>query len=310
MHNGRHHSRTTPEATMALWQPGMLLIILVMIGLSPIRTAHAQEESPQLPRIAANTLVDDPDALRWNAVVLLARPTISSGDVDALPNSIRQTVSSFVLTILATVQASVDATSGETRYRLREVGVGYSVSLDGELKVVTADQAADMGVRLGFIQRRMLAENERQLGTARRVASTSTLMMFDTPAILQRGGAHQDYIMRHFVWVDARSGRHATLVWLLREDAAGGLLVVDEPLRWLPAGMKENRKIHVDEDKFLLGGIPTERAFALENLPPGKEILWTADARRVAALRHYDMQSLKDLTTALSAALQAIRTQR
>lgn len=263
--------------------------------------------SREITRLAAGTVVEDPDAARWNAVVLLARPQIASGDVDALPATIRGTVASFVLTILATVQPYTDATTGTSKFRLKDVGVGYSMDVDGQLKVVTLQDYSKLGVRLGFFQRQMLSENEKQLSTVRVIAKTSTLTVFDTPALLFRRGAHRDFIIRHFIWIDANTGRNAALTWLLKSGPSG-LQVVDEPFRWMPAGMKENRRIHVDGDEFMLGGIPTERAFALENLPPGKQVQWTTESKQLAARSGYDRDSLRQLTLALNEALQSVRS--
>lgn len=259
-----------------------------------------------LPRIEAGTLVEDSDASRWNRVVLLAKPRIASGDVDAVPKSARTAAANFVLTILATVTAE-DAGNASSVYRLDELGVGYCMNIDGQLKIVTSDKARSMGLYLGFIQSNMLSENEKQLDTVRVITRTTTLVIFDTPAILLRQAQHQDFLMRHFVWVDSRTGRNAALVWLLKQDATGTWKVADEPMRWLPPGMKEDRAIHVDGDEFSFFGIPNDRAFALEDLPPGKPIEWTAEARRLAAMGSYPDDVLRELTTALNAALQSSR---
>lgn len=277
-------------------------------GQLPAQTTAAQNKV--LPRIASGTLVEDPQADRWNQVVLLARPKISSGDTDALPASVQTAVSSLILSIVATVKQE-SQTSGEPYFRLAEVGVGYATSVDGELKIVTLQGAAAAGKRLGFFQRQMLSENEKQIAAIPILAHTSTLLIFDTPSILQRDAQHRDFVMRHFVWINSQSGKLSMLVWLLREDSAlhpsEGLRVVDEPLRWVPAGMKEVREIHVDGKEFSLLGIPSERAFALEDLPPGKQIPWTPEAQAFAGLRSFSDSQLRELTIALNAALQALR---
>ncbi len=76
-------------------------------------------------------------------------------------------------------------------------------------------------------------------------------------------------------------------------------------MRWVPAGTKELREIHVDEGAFILG-IPTERAFALEDLPPGKDIPWTRQTAMVAALPTYDDAHTSELVGALREALAAV----
>jgi hypothetical protein len=219
----------------------------------------------------------------------------------------RGVASSFVLTILATIEPYRESDTAQTRYRLSELGFGFSKEVDGKLTVIGSDDYEHLGLRLGFVEQRTLAQNEKQLDLPRLVARTSTLMMFDVPAIMSRDGKHEDFVMRHFVWIDARSGQNSALVWLLKPDKTRGLTLVDDPLRLVRAGTREDRQIHVDSSQFILGGIPTERSFALESLPPGLSIPWTQAARRHAAQPSYDAQSMEALTTALNAALQSVR---
>jgi hypothetical protein len=274
------------------------------------RPAIAQEPSwRSLSRIAAGTLVENSDSQRWNRIVLLARPKLSSGDVERIPASIRSTVSTFILTILATVEPTTEEGTGETKYRLAELGVGYSMDVGGDLKVVTVANASDAGVSLGFISRQMLSENEKQLATARVIARTSTLAIFDSPAILFRDDSHKDFVIRHLVWIDSRTGSGSMLVWLLEQNGDDRLSVVaDEPIRWLPPGMKEVRDIHVDGNEFSLLGIPSKRAFALEDLPSGKQVPWTQEALALAAQESFNQDSLRQLTGALNQALQVLKT--
>lgn len=305
----RSVAQSVPQGALATSAIVSLWLIAATQGIYAQDTdGQATGRSARLPRVEAGTMVESPDAKRWNRVVLLARPRIASGDVNSLPKSIKNIVSSFVLSILATSEAYVDAESGAQRYRLAEVGVGYAMDIGGELKIVTVADAAKVGARLGFIQRQMLTENQKQLDTARLVARTSTITVFDTPALLWRQGEHRDYIMRHFIWIDSRTGKNSALAWLMQTNVQGELEVADEPMRWIPAGLKEDRAIHVDGDEFLLGGIPTEKAFALEDLPPGKDVAWTAEAREYAAHSRFDLETLKSLTFALNSALKSLKS--
>lgn len=258
-----------------------------------------------LRKLPAGTLAEPKEHDTWNRVIALARPKIASGDIDALPASIRSAVSSFVLTIMAKVEKQADG-----KYRLADVGAGYSVPIDGTLTVVTPDKAIEVGASLGFVQRQMLSQNDSQLKAIPVIAQNSQLLIFDTPAILLRDSTHVDLTMRHFVWLDWDSGKTATLVWLLQPDsnasrAGSPLRVVDEPLRWLPPGLKESREIHVDGQEFSLLGIPTQRAFALEDLPPGRELEWSPAGKRVAGLTTYSSDQLRDLAAALNESLAA-----
>ncbi len=277
---------------------------LIAVSLS---IAHAAAQSNTLPhgvlsRIAAGTPVDNSAGQRWNRVVMLSRPSIERGDVDAVSKTIRDATASVMVTILATIESSTNA-QGEVRFRMTDVGVGSSAEIDGEWKVVTLESANQLGLSFGFIQRQLLYENDKQFRKLQLIAKTTTLAIFDAPTIMLRNGQHRDYQMRHFVWIDSSSGASATLVWLLERDAQGQLRTIDEPAQWLPAGLKEKRVIHVDRDEFTLG-IPGGRAFALCELPPGKPIPMNAEAQHLAALPQYSMDELRALTTALNRAIQ------
>lgn len=286
--------------------------LLVMWGLSCVplgccESAHGQDTQAlqSLPRIAAGTQVGDPNASRWNRVVLLAKPRIATGDVDQLSETIRAASTAFTLTILATVK-TYSATDGSQRFRLAEVGVGYSAPIKGVQRVISYDTAEQQGADPGFIGRQVLSQNEEQLKSAVTVVHSSTLRVFDTPAILHRQGMHRDYTARHLVWIDPQTGRGAMVVWLLVKVGGDQLKPANEPLRLVATGTAEDRKIHVDGAEFLLG-IPSERAFAVEDLPPGTSIAWTRALAKVAALPRYTAQSLGVLSGALNQAVKATR---
>lgn len=260
----------------------------------------------ELQRIEAGTLISAENAhAHWNRVVLLARPRIASGDVESLPTAIRESVSDFVLTIMASVEEFPDPNTAEPRFRLADVGLGYSTDVDGELRAVSVADAGKAGVNLGLFARMLLIENEKQLKTAKIVTRTSTLMIIDAPAYVLRDGEHYECVMRHFIWVDTSTGRNAALVWLIDQDSTGNPIVdLSELPRWAPAGLQEDRAIHVDGREFNMFGIPGKKAFAMESMPPGKAVAWTEEARSLAALPSYTVDTLRSLSDALNAMLQ------
>lgn len=264
--------------------------------------------SRSIQKIEAGVKAKQEGAHRWNRVVMLAKPRIASGDTDAVTEFIQQTVSKFVLTILASVEEST-LSSEDQRYRLAEVGIGHSVRLGEEWIVITPDNYESSGVRLSFLERQVLAENQRQFAEIRTVVRTSTLLIFDAPSLILYDGRHQEFVMRHLVWIDSKSGRHWTLIWLLRpsglEKSEAKLLqtLATEPICLWDHTDVEDRAIHVDGREFTLG-IPGKRAFALEKLPAGKSIGWNETTRELAALSAYNEDSLRSLLTAINQAMQ------
>tara|TARA_R110002049_G_scaffold4601_6_gene32876 strand:+ start:71330 stop:72193 length:864 start_codon:yes stop_codon:yes gene_type:complete len=246
---------------------------------------------------------------RWNCVLFVAKPRISSGDTNKLGQTIRRAVSTLNLTILASVRRDENGT-----HRLVDVGVGYSVPIAGKQTVISSQTASQLGASLGLIARHVLNENEKQLAKVCVVTRSSTLLIFDTPAIMHRGDQHRDYTIRHFCWIDPASGVAATLVWMLGRDPDGVLRVINEPMRVVPAGTVEDRGIHVDGGEFMLG-IPSQRAFALESLPPGLSVPWPVDGDAVdlatlACQSSYDEKTLTRLATKLNQAIASANGQR
>lgn len=248
--------------------------------------------------IAPGTIVGNEQAASWNRVVLLATPRIASGDTTKLSDAVRAAVSSLTLTILATVKSEPNE-AGQTVFRLEEVGIGYSTAINDKLTLVSTDSADKLGAKLGFYGRQMLSENGKQLANVRLIVHTTTIAVFDTPSIMLRDGQHKDFITRHLLWLDPRTGKMATAVWLLSILNEGQFAVAEKELRVVTVGTRENRKIHVDGRSFFLG-IPTSRSFALEDLPPGADFAWTEAAKKLAAKKEYYGKELDELATALN----------
>jgi len=318
----------------------VLILVVITVALVPTHRPIAQESataiSRTVQRVPAGVIVRQDGSSRWNRLVMIAKPRIASGDTGALPTFIQQTISKFVLTILATVderqelgssiapeasssgglpvpQAGSDSRSlTQNRYRLVEVGVGHSVQVSDKLVVILPDDSEKHGVRLSFLERQVLSENQRQFADIRTVVRTSNLLMFDVPSILLRDGEHQEFTMRHLVWVDSKTGVLSTLIWLLQDPQVDAesqnqgapvamQVVIAEPIRCWDNSQLEDRAIHVDKREFTLG-IPGKRAFALEAMPTARVMQWSEAARRLGGLFSYSKKDLVALLSALSAA--------
>jgi hypothetical protein len=282
----------------------MSFVWLCLGLLSAGLPAQSQDKPPRpLATIAPNTIVGDELATNWNRVVLLATPRIASGDTAKLPEGVRAAVSKLTLAILATVQRAGEGTETES-YRLLEVGVAYSAPIHGQLTTISYQSAPKLGAILDFYSRQMLSENEKQLANVKLIVRTSTLAIFDAPTIMLRHGQHKDFATRHLVWIDAKTGKMALLVWLLATDREGRTTVAEKTLRVVAPGIEEDRRIHVDSRNFFLG-VPSTRAFALEDLPPGVDIAWTESAAPLAARKAYCEQELNELAASLNQVLSS-----
>jgi len=307
-----HHICPPPIAGRAVAGPRLAIIALTC--LAPF--AAAAEEKPLEPRpmsvIEAGTVVDDPDRDRWNRIVLLATPRFTSGDTGDVSESIKEAVTGFTFAILATVrpvETSIPvADQTAPRHELVEVGIGHCMRVNDRLTVVAPD-ATMAGLSLDFLGRQVLNAKQKSLGEIVCVGHHATAFVFDAPSLMLRSDEHEEFIVRHLVRIDPQSGTCSTCAWLVSNDDDGSLEPVDEPLRIIDGGTREERPIHVDGRRFTFG-LPTKRAFAVEDLPPGRRVDWSRSLRNAADSPTYSDEALDRLVTELDTAVASLRTLR
>lgn len=283
---------------------GWLVIACTVLAAGGIsQAADARVES--LPRVQAGAVVPNPDAGRWNRVIYQAVSRITQGDASSVPATIRARVPRFTLVLLATA-TNTSVAGAPPLYRLAEVGAGYAVPLGGQLTVVSTDNPPS-AAGIDSLGRQVLAGNGRKLDEARRVGVSDTMQVVDIDSLFLIGRRHAPLVMRHFIWVDPGTGRCTCCVWLLEKRPTGGLAPTGHPPRWLQAGTRDDRAIHVDASKFFLG-MPTKDAFALTSLPPGVDLAWSAELRQIAARPAYGIRDLQQLALAIGDALAPLRT--
>ncbi len=280
-----------------------IVAYLIVLSLSAATNVLGQTlnfEKRSLSRIEAGTLVEDEGTAAWNRLLMVANTRLTQGDTSALSQNIRDSVSAFRLTLMAKV-GQVPATPGKNAlFQLQSVGVGYASNVRGKLTIVDVANASKLGLELDFVARQILSENEKQLVNVSLVATSPTVAIFDVPSLMHRKQKHLEFITRHFLWLDAKSGRLTMLIWLLEKNVPNSpVRVADEPLRLVTLPVHEERVIHIDGSAFFLG-IPAKQAFALEDLPPGKSISWTDELKMVAAFEKFDEGSLSSIAQGLN----------
>lgn len=228
-------------------------------------------------------------------MILVADARVNSGETAAVSQSIAKAATRCSLTLMATVQR----VGPQKQYRLAELGVGYSIMtkpIDQQPRrvVISSDTLSESGVSLGLIAGQALRRNEQALGDVRVLAKTDSACLFDAPSIMSTDRGHQKLVTRHLVFISPETGQGEMLVWLLLPPGRAPRLMETAP-RAVPFGTVETRNVHVDGNAFNLFGIPSELAFALEDLPPGTNLRWTDALRRIAALDAYDAKQFAQL---------------
>lgn len=253
----------------------------------------------RIEMIKPGTEIGDESPRGWSHLVLLAKPRIGVGDVDAIPKTAIHYGSMFSFTILANVRAEGSADGDNKRYFLERVAIGMATSVQGRNLIVTSEQTS--GADVGFIGRAVMKENDRILGTdVRQVARTRTMDVFDANAVILRNNQHRPMVIRHVIVVAPQTGQLTAFVWLLARDGQDRYTVAENAVQMLPPRMHEDRVLSVDSRKFTLG-IPSADAFALARLPQGTPVKYSKSLLTLAATRRFTPETALSLENELQA---------
>ncbi|WP_417737349.1 pyruvate kinase [Rosistilla oblonga] len=251
-----------------------------------------------LERIPAGTVITPDGAKGWSDLLLFVNGSLGKGDVDAASSTVKHYASLFNIAYMANV-----ANDAEGRFTLDKIGVGFTTKIDGQDVVITSDTHKSLGADLGMIGGAVFSANERALSEIVQVARYRDGAIFDAPTIMLRDGKHKKVIVRFFVWVSPQ-GSVGTVCWVLDGYGGSRYVVPNKEIVLLRPQLVENRVMHVDGDRFTLG-IPSEDAFAVVSLPPGREYKIDDDLATLIAKKRYDAQSFFDTVQKLSKSLAA-----
>jgi len=243
--------------------------------------------------IKPGTQIGDTPPQGWSHLVLLAKPRIGVGDVDAIPKSAIHFAGMFSFTILANVRSEGNGDAEKKRHFLERVAIGMATDVQGRNLIVTSDQT--FGADVGFIGRAVMRENDRILSSdMRQVARTRTMDVLDANAMMLRNNQHKQMVMRHVILVAPQTGQLTAFVWLLNRDSGDQYSLADNAIQMLPPQMHEDRVLSVDSRKFTLG-IPSNDAFALARLPQGTGVKYSKGLTTLAVLRRFTPETALNL---------------
>ncbi len=280
----------------------VLVASVLMLGLSSPAAGETKSRNVRLSPIKPGTTIDSKKAVSdGSQLVLLAKPRVAAGDVNSASAKVRNYASMFNMVLIA--KTSRDS-SGE--YRLNDLAVGNGVRRNGGWTIVSSDSHEEHGVELDFFARQVLSRSEGSLRQARVLAIGDSYRVFDAEAIVRHDSDHQRMKIRHIVWVNKKSGRLATMQWLLRPAPGGGLQMVEDVVHALPPKYLEDRVFSVKADEFTFG-VPSEKALAIDKLPSGKLVPVTPELKKLASVASYSGETEELLVAELNRAIQAAR---
>jgi hypothetical protein len=252
-----------------------------------------------MQRITPGTVIDENARDGEQRLVLLAKSRLASGDVDETSRMVRDYAGMFHLAILAHVVS--EQNGGTTRYRLARVAVGLCLPIKGRNVVISSSTHSRLGAGLNFIAKRVLAGGEENLDDVVQIARHPAISIFDAKAIVLHDGEHRDMVVRHMVWVNPQSGTLGTLVWQLAENAKG-YRMAQSVMQVLPPSFVEDRIVNVKSSELTFG-VPSERAFAIVDIPQGTPIPVTPELARLAARRSFSAATLSQLAEQVNKAI-------
>ena len=275
---------------------------LSMLGVSSTLLGETKFRNVPLSAIKPGTTIDSKKVVSdGSQLVLLAKPRVAAGDVNSASAKVRSYASMFNMVLIA--KTSRDS-SGV--YHLNDLAVGNGVRRNGGWTIVSADSHKEHGVELDFFAKQILSRSEGSLRQARVLAAGDSYRVFDAEAIVRHDSEHQRMKIRHIVWVNKKSGKLATMQWLLRPVRNGELQMVEGVVHALPPKYLEDRVFSVKAEEFTFG-VPSEKALAIDKLPNGKLVPVTPELKKLASAVDYSEKTEELLVAELNRAIQQAR---
>lgn len=221
---------------------------------------------PELVLLAPGTTLEPSPPKGWSDPVVKTVTHLESGDINTLPAFARKTATRFRTAILADVRRE----EGQSRFRLRRVGAGLCLDLDGRETVISSDSLKEQKVDLGTVDAMVLGRAERALGRSRLVARTPAFAVYDTYVELaDAAGVHHSILLRYALLVDPETGALRTVCWSTPDDPSERRPV--ESWTLLPPNYVFRCGIHIAA-KRVIGNLAAAWYFAMVDLPRGESI--------------------------------------
>ena len=248
--------------------------------------------------IAPGTVIDWSAPPGWSHLVIKSLPRVKPGEEAKVPSNLvlgragTVRMAGWMFTaFLADVISEPHA--GRTRHRLRAVGLGLGTSANGKDTVITPETAKQFGVEMNWITSEILTTGYAVQRQARMVIHGPSFGLMDTPVWFRGGESNRLVRYRYALLVDDATGRLSVLLWSLGAD--GGPCGDLTTMVAVGPDTIDTAELVVDPAAFSKLGIPSEAAFAVEQLPPGRRLPLPPELRPLAAQTRFTAEEAREL---------------
>ncbi len=248
----------------------------------PPWTASYDVDARPPEAIPPGTVVDRAAPPGWSHLVIKSLPRVRPSERGKV-NDLTASMASWMFTAFLADVVAADDKAGDPAYKLRAVALGLGSAVPGRGDtVLTTDTAKQFGAKLDWISSTVLTEGYKVQSRSRVVLQGPTMALLDTPVWFRCGGKNRLVRFRYALLVDAPTGKLDVLVWGLDPDGGNCFAGSPEAVRLAPDTIDEAELVP-DMAEFNRVGIPSDAAFAVDKLPPGRERLLLPDGLRAAA---------------------------
>ena len=235
----------------------------------------------------------------WSHLVIKSLPRVRPSEEAKIPGAMASQTIRMTRWLFTAFVADVrpETRGGETRYHLREVGLGLGTSINGRDVVITPETAESHGVKLDLITREILTKGYKTQELAMMVTRGPTFAVVDTPVWFRCGEANRLIRFRYGLLVDAATGRLDVLGWML--DPGGGCGDTGVAVLLSPNQIDEAELIP-DPKEFNFLGVANPKTFGVDSLPPHRaQLVLPAEVRELAARTKFTPDDARALEAAL-----------
>lgn len=257
-------------------------------------------EARPMPLLEPGTVIGDGPPDGWTHLIFKSRSRLAAGAVSDLPEFARELAEFIFYAMTVRVAPGHD---GLWRFDRAAIGLGTRIG-DRDV-IISGTTHRKLGANLGPIKAIVLSYAEQRLANICIAYHGPTMAVIDTPTLLHIDGENRETLFRYLFLVEPSTGGLATIVWRIELDDQGRYLRLGSKPILMTPNLISVTPLYVDGTK-ITAGIPSNRAFAGTELPPGTILDIPNQAARAIIAKPITATDAQILENAFRRLLEAI----